>query len=143
MRSGANSGRLGRSIVPSKPRNSTAAKPFWWAKSRILIQSHLGQPRVENPIGNGLLFVVEGSAESAERTRAEYRINCRRVIGVISRSCYSTSFQLKYKLVFVYFVVMCFRITVLPLVAVRASCLPNSVPSMPRDLQRPASGFRG
>src|SRR5438552_12408903 len=43
----SNSGREGRSIVPSSPRSSTAAKPFCSAKSRILSQLHVGHPKVE------------------------------------------------------------------------------------------------
>src|SRR5215469_16494572 len=51
MRSGANSGRDGRSRLPRSPRSSTAEYPFVCAKSRIFDNSHAGQPRVENASG--------------------------------------------------------------------------------------------
>src|SRR5438552_6424196 len=51
MRSAANAGCEGKSRLPSRPRNSTAAKPCCSAKFRIFCKSQAGQPRVENAIG--------------------------------------------------------------------------------------------
>jgi len=46
----------GKSRLPSKPRNSTAAKPCCSAKPRILPRFQAGQPRVENEMGRREVF---------------------------------------------------------------------------------------
>src|SRR5438445_11433843 len=74
-----NSGRAGKSIVPCKPRNSTAAKPLCWAKSRIFNQFQPGQPRVEKPIGNDSLPPARQQTRRVPIPIAELWINCRRV----------------------------------------------------------------
>src|SRR5438552_8741327 len=63
----SNSGREGRSIVPSSPRSSTAAKPFCSAKSRILSQLHVGHPKVEKQIGKRPLAARANSGSIAKK----------------------------------------------------------------------------
>src|SRR5215470_9761474 len=57
IRSGAKIGFAGKSRLPSKPRNSTAANPCWLAKSRIFFHSQAGQPKVEKAIGKRIFLV--------------------------------------------------------------------------------------
>src|SRR6266704_1474919 len=63
-RSGANSGTFVRSMFVWMPRSSTAANWCSAAKSRILGQGQVGQPRVEKPSGN-FLGACQGSSSAA------------------------------------------------------------------------------
>src|SRR5438876_11707092 len=79
MRSAANAGCEGKSRLPSRPRNSTAAKPCCSAKVRIFCKSQAGQPKVENAIGRRAVSPA-GTNATAIAAPVSFFANSRRVV---------------------------------------------------------------
>src|SRR6266550_1794088 len=79
MRSAANAECEGKSKLPSRPRNSTAAKPCCSANVRIFCKPQAGQPRVENAIGRRAGSPA-GANAAAIAAPASFFANSRRVV---------------------------------------------------------------
>src|SRR6266478_1003368 len=79
MRSAANAECEGKSKLPSRPRNSTAAKPCCSANVRIFCKSQAGQPKVENAIGRRAVSPA-GTNAAAIAAPVSFFANSRRVV---------------------------------------------------------------
>src|SRR5947208_16195555 len=79
MRSAANAGCEGKSRLPSRPLNPTAAKPCCSAKVRIFCKSQAGQPKVENAIGRRAVSPA-GTNATAIAAPVSFFANSRRVV---------------------------------------------------------------
>src|SRR5881394_2897468 len=84
MRSAANAGWEGKSRLPSRPRNSTAAKPCCSENVRIFCKSKAGQPRVENETCRRA-FSPAGANAAAIAAPVSFFANSRRVVLMESR----------------------------------------------------------